>query len=278
MNHNNDADTRPSGKALFPLGVFFLFYLLTFIFAGDLSKMPVSVAFLVASAVAVAASKGRNVMQRVEIFCRGSADDTILLMVVIFILAGAFSGTARSMGAVDATVRMILSLLPAKAVTASVFVAACFISLSMGTSCGTIAALTPVAVGLSTQTGLDVYMLLGVVVSGSMFGDNLSYISDTTIVATRTQNVEMRDKFRANFRLVMPVAVIVLAIYVFQGVMDSHRMTTEAYRIEWLKVLPYMAVLITALCGVNVITVLGIGIVLPGWRRTVFPFGNGVRR
>ncbi|MDR1115173.1 MAG: Na+/H+ antiporter NhaC family protein [Tannerella sp.] len=264
MNYNSDADTRPSGKALFPLGVFFLLYLLTFVFTGDLSKMPVSVAFLAASAVAVAASKGRNIMQRVEIFCRGSANDTILLMVVIFILAGAFSGTARAMGAVDATVQMILCLLPAKVVTASVFVAACFISLSMGTSCGTIAALTPVAVGLSTQTGLDVYMLLGVVAGGSMFGDNLSYISDTTIVATRTQDVEMKDKFRANFRLVVPVAVIVLAIYVFQGVTDLHRVTTETYRIEWLKVLPYMIVLITALCGVNVITVLSIGIVSSG--------------
>ncbi|MDR1525828.1 MAG: Na+/H+ antiporter NhaC family protein [Tannerella sp.] len=264
MNHNNDSGPRPSGKALFPLGVFFLLYLLTFVFTGDLSKMPVSVAFLVASAVAVGSSRGGNVMQRVEIFCRGSANNTILLMVVIFILAGAFSGTARAMGAVDATVNLILYLLPAKIVVASLFIAACFISISMGTSCGTIAALTPVAAGISVQTGLSLPLVVGVIVGGSMFGDNLSYISDTTIVATRTQNVEMKDKFRVNFRLVMPVAVLVLAVYTVQGVMDSHRMQTGINSIEWVKALPYLVVLVTALCGVNVITVLSAGIVLSG--------------
>jgi Na+/H+ antiporter NhaC len=264
MNHNNDTGPRPSGKALLPLVVFFLLYLLTFILTGDLSKMPVSVAFLTASAVAVFAAKGRNVMQRIETFCRGSANSTILLMVVIFILAGAFSGTARSMGAVDATVNMILHLLPAKMVAASIFIAACFISISMGTSCGTIAALTPVAAGISAQTGLSLPMLLGVIVGGAMFGDNLSYISDTTIVATRTQNVEMKDKFRMNFKLVMPVAILILGIYIIQGVTNPQRMQTEIIHIEWMKALPYLIVLITALCGVNVITVLSTGIVLSG--------------
>lgn len=203
-------------------------------------------------------------MQRIEIFCRGAANNTILLMVVIFILAGAFSGTARAMGAVDATVNMILYLLPEKIVTASIFIAACFISFSMGTSCGTIAALTPIAVGISTQTGLSLPMMVGVIVGGSMFGDNLSFISDTTIVATRTQGVEMKDKFKANLRLVLPVAILVLIFYIVQGFIDAHRMQTNQATIEWLKVLPYLVVLITALCGVNVITVLSIGIVFSG--------------
>ncbi len=264
MNHDHDTGPRPSGNALLPLGVFFLLYILAFIFTGDLSKMPVSVAFLTASAVAILSSRGRNIMQRIEIFCRGAANNTILLMVVIFILAGAFSGTARAMGAVDATVNMILYLLPSKVVIASIFTAACFISMSMGTSCGTIAALTPIAVGISVQTGLSLPMLVGVVVGGSMFGDNLSFISDTTIVATRTQHVEMKDKFRANFKLVTPVALAVLTIYIIRGFLDSHQMQTEINGIEWPKVLPYLTVLIMALCGINVITVLSTGIVLSG--------------
>jgi Na+/H+ antiporter NhaC len=147
---------------------------------------------------------------------------------------------------------------------ASIFLAACFISISMGTSCGTIAALTPIAVGISTQTGLSLPMLVGVVVGGSMFGDNLSFISDTTIVATRTQQVEMKDKFKTNFRLVMPVASLVLIIYAILGFMDSHQMVMEAKNIEWIKVIPYLVVLITALCGMNVITVLSTGIILSG--------------
>jgi Na+/H+ antiporter NhaC len=264
MNYNNDFSPRPSGKALLPLGIFFLLYFLTFIFTGDLSHMPVSVAFLTASAVAVLSSKGRSSMQRIEIFCRGSANHTIMLMIVIFILAGAFSGAARAMGAVDATVNMILYLLPEKIVIASIFIAACFISLSMGTSCGTIAALAPIAVGISLRTDLSLPMLAGVIVGGSMFGDNLSFISDTTIVATRTQHVEMKDKFKANFKLVMPVAILVLAFYIISGFIESHRMITETRPVEWLKVLPYLVVLITALCGVNVITVLSAGIALSG--------------
>ena len=269
-NNNNNIDSnkgelpRPSGKALFPLGVFFLLYIVTFIFTGDLSMMPVSVAFLTASAIAVLLTRRKSIMQRIEIFCGGMANSTIMLMIVIFMLAGAFSATARAMGAVDATVNMILYLLPANIVMASIFITACFISMSMGTSCGTIAALAPIAVGISAQTGLDLPMLIGIIVGGSMFGDNLSFISDTTIVATRTQNIEMKDKFKANFKLVMPVAIIVLMIYVFFGFTESHKMQIETGSIEWLKVLPYLVVLITALCGVNVIIVLVLGIVLSG--------------
>ena len=264
IDYNEELSPRPSGRALMPLGVFFLLYLLTFVITGDLSKMPVSVAFLTASAFAILSFGGRSIARRVEIFCHGMANSTIMLMVVIFILAGAFSATARAMGAVDATVNMILHLLPANIVLASLFITSCFISMSMGTSCGTIAALTPIAVGISAQTGLGLPMLIGIIVGGSMFGDNLSFISDTTIVATRTQNIEMKDKFKANFRLVLPVAIIILAIYIVLGYVDSHKMLVETGNIEWLKVLPYLVVLITALCGVNVITVLSIGIVLSG--------------
>ena len=264
IDYNEESIAPSNGKALFPLGIFFLLYIVTFVITGDLSKMPVSVAFLTASTFAVLSLGGRSIARRVETFCRGMANDTIMLMVVIFVLAGAFSATARSMGAVDATVNMILHLLPANIVLASIFITACFISMSMGTSCGTIAALAPIAVGISSQTGLDLPMLIGIIVGGSMFGDNLSFISDTTIVSTRTQNIEMKDKFKANFRLVMPVAVIVLIIYITLGVIDLHQMQAENGDIEWFKVIPYLVVLTTALCGVNVITVLSTGIVLSG--------------
>ncbi|MDR3244910.1 MAG: Na+/H+ antiporter NhaC family protein [Prevotellaceae bacterium] len=258
---------KPDWKALLPLGVFFLLYILTFIFTGSLQQMPISVAFLIASAVAILFSKGGKISKHIDIFCRGCANDTILLMIVIFILAGAFAGTAKAMGAVDATVNMALYLLPETAIMASIFVAACFISMSMGTSCGTIAALAPIAAGISSQTGLSVPIMVGIVVGGAMFGDNLSYISDTTIVATRTQNCRMKDKFKANFRLVFPAAMFVLAIYIFQGlnINDINGGVKSAPDMaEWIKVIPYIVVLLTALAGVNVVAVLSVGIVLSG--------------
>lgn len=265
MNRDTGISHHPNGWALIPLGVFFLLYILTFIFTGDLSKMPISVAFLSASAVAIFLSKGGRLIERVDRFCRGAANETIMLMVVIFILAGAFAGTAKAMGAVDATVDMMLFILPEQTMMASIFIAACFISMAMGTSCGTIAALAPIAVGISSQTGMALPAMLGVVVGGAMFGDNLSFISDTTIVATRTQNCEMQDKFKVNIRIVFPVVITVLLIYIYQGLeMTSGTTTVAASDVEWLKVIPYLAVLIAALAGVNVIAVLGIGIVLSG--------------
>jgi Na+/H+ antiporter NhaC len=263
---NTERETHsPDWKALMPLGVFFLMYILTFIFTGDLQKMPVSVAFLTASAVAVLFSKGGKLNRHIEIFCRGCANDTILFMIVIFILAGAFAGTARAMGAVDAVVDMTLYLLPETAVMASIFVAACFISMAMGTSCGTIAALAPIAAGISSQTGIGLPVMLGIVVGGAMFGDNLSFISDTTVVATRTQGCRMKDKFKANFRLVLPAAVIVLAVYIFQGLNTAGgEAGNSPHTVEWIKVIPYLVVLATALAGVNVIAVLSVGIILSG--------------
>lgn len=252
------------GWSLIPLGVFFLLYMLTFIFTGDLYKMPVSVAFMVASITAILYSKGGKLTNRITQFCRGAANETIMLMVVIFILAGAFAGTAKAMGAVDATVNMMLYLLPEQTILASVFIAACFISMSMGTSTGTVAALAPIAVGISSQTGIDMASILGIVVGGSMFGDNLSFISDTTIVATRTQGCNMQDKFKVNIRIVFPVVLLVLGIYIYQG-FELTSTTTIAYdQVEWLKVLPYVVVLISALAGMNVIAVLSLGILLSG--------------
>ncbi|GHU94992.1 sodium:proton antiporter [Bacteroidia bacterium] len=243
------------------MGVFFLLYILTFIFTGNLSKMPVVVAFLAASMVALLLCKG-NINTRVNVFCRGASNDTLLLMVVIFILAGAFAGSANAMGAVDATVNAILYLLPKNMIPASLFVAACLVSMAMGTSCGTIAALAPIAVGIAPQAGISIPAVVGIVVGGSMFGDNLSYISDTTIVVTRTQGVRMKDKFLTNIRIVIPAAVIAILIYVVQGYELTESIVPAS--ISWIKILPYAVVLITALAGVNVMVVLAGGTLLAG--------------
>ena len=247
-----------------PLAVFFLLYVLTFIFTGDLYQMPVSVAFMAASMAAVLYSKGGSLTNRITQFCRGAANETIMLMIVIFILAGAFAGTAKAMGAVDATVNMMLYLLPQQTILASVFIAACFISMAMGTSTGTIAALAPIAVGVSSQAGIDLPLMLGIVIGGAMFGDNLSYISDTTIVATRTQGCQMKDKFKVNIRIVFPVIIFVLAIYIYQGFELTTNSSVSLQDVEWLKVLPYLIVLIAALAGMNVMVVLALGVVLSG--------------
>ncbi|MFV0522078.1 MAG: Na+/H+ antiporter NhaC family protein [Mangrovibacterium sp.] len=250
--------------ALMPLAIFFLLYALTFIFTGDIYRMPVSIAFMAASVVAILNSKEKKVSKRISRFCKGAANETIMLMVVIFILAGAFAGTTKAMGAVDATVNMMLHLLPESTILASIFIAACFISMSMGTSTGTIAALAPIAIGLSSQLGVGLPLMLGIVIGGAMFGDNLSFISDTTIVATRTQGCNMQDKFKVNIRIVLPVVVLVVAWYIYLGMELPHSANIDTTPIAWIKVLPYLAVLVAALCGMNVISVLALGIVLSG--------------
>ena len=256
-----ESDSRPNGWALLPLALFLLLYVLTFVFTGNPGRMPVTVAFLLASSAALFLSKG-TISQRIGVFCRGAANETILLMVVIFILAGAFAGSAGAMGAVDATVNLTLRLLPGSMIPAGIFIAACFISMSMGTSCGTIAALTPVAAGIAPQIGMSLPAMVGIVVGGAMFGDNLSFISDTTIVATRTQGVKMKDKFRVNVRIVLPVAILITLFYVYQGVGLSGDM--DVGDISWIRIIPYLAVLILALAGVNVMLALSAGIVLAG--------------
>lgn len=252
----------PNAWALIPLVVFLLTYLVVSILVGDFYKMPITVAFVIASVVAIALSKGGKLAYRIEQFCRGAANSNIMLMVLIFILAGAFAQTAKSMGAVDATVNLAMSVLPGNLLAAGIFLAACFISISVGTSVGTIVALAPVAVGIAAKTGMPDALMLGVVVSGAMFGDNLSFISDTTIVATRTQGCDMQDKFKVNIRIALPIAIITGIIYIWQGFGMSGTYTTGP--IEWVKVLPYLVVLVTAICGIHVMLVLMIGIVLSG--------------
>ncbi len=252
----------PNPLALIPLGVFLLAYVAVSLAAGDFYKMPITVAFVIASIVAVALSRGGSLHRRIELFCKGPANPNIMLMILIFILAGAFAQTAKAMGAVDATVNLTLSILPGNILAAGVFLAACLISVSVGTSVGTIVALTPVAAGLSAQTGLGLPFMAAVVVSGAMFGDNLSFISDTTIVATRTQGCNMDDKFKTNFAIVFPLAMLTLILYILLG--SSSHPTLALEPVAWIKVLPYAAVLAAAIMGVNVMLVLLGGTVLCG--------------
>ena len=219
--------------ALSPLVVFILFYLVTSIVAGDFYKIPITVAFMVSSAYAVIIAGGLPLMQRINIYSRGAATEQMMLMIWIFILAGAFAHSAKVMGSIGATVDLTLSLLPPQMLLAGLFLAACFISLSIGTSVGTIAALVPIAAGVASETNTDVAMMTAIIVGGSFFGDNLSFISDTTIMATQTQGCRLSDKFRVNFFIVMPA-------------------------------LPYLVVLVTAILGMNVMAVLTLGLIMTG--------------
>ncbi|MBR6203037.1 MAG: Na+/H+ antiporter NhaC family protein [Bacteroidaceae bacterium] len=248
-------------KALSPLIVFLILYLATSIIAQDFYKVPIAVAFLVSSVYALLTVKG-TMDERIKVFARGAGNTTMVLMLAIFILAGAFAASAKTMGAVDATVHLALKYLPEQFILPGVFLAACFISLSIGTSCGTIAALTPLAVGIAMQSNISIPLMVGLVVGGTYFGDNLSFISDTTIVATQTQGCSMKDKFRVNIRIVAPVAAIMLIVYYFLG---SHVSTpADIGDVNFWLVLPYLAVIILAICGINVLLVLAIGIVLTG--------------
>ncbi len=259
----NNNKHRISGlKALSPLIVFLCLYLVTSIIVGDFYKIPIVVAFLVSSAYAVIITKGIKFEKRLELFSEGASNKNILLMIWIFILAGGFAQCAKQMGAIDATVNLALAILPSHLLLAGLFLATCFISLSIGTSVGTIVALTPVAIGLAQKTGIDLGLIIGVVVGGSFFGDNLSFISDTTIAATKIQECDMRDKFKVNSMIVMPMAVIIFIIYIVQGL--NIQTMPQVQTVEWIKVIPYIVVLATAIAGMNVIIVLTIGITLSG--------------
>ncbi|MDO5570305.1 MAG: Na+/H+ antiporter NhaC family protein [Bacteroidales bacterium] len=247
---------KANGWALIPLGVFLVVYLLTSIIVGDFYKVPITVAFVISSIVSIIISKG-TLNERIEHFSKGAANPNIMLMVWIFILAGAFAQTAKSMGAVDATVNLALNILPDNLLIAGIFISACFISLSVGTSVGTIVALVPVAMGIAEKASLELPFMMAVVIGGAFFGDNLSFISDTTIAATKTQGCEMKDKFRVNSMIVLPVALIMCIIYIYIGlgvnVANSH------IEVEWIKVIPYILVLGTAIAGMNVMLVLLLG-------------------
>ena len=253
---------QPSLWALSPLLVFLCLYLVVSLLVNDFYKVPITVAFLVSSVYAVCITKGLSLNDRILQFSLGAANKNVMLMIWIFILAGAFAQSAKDIGAIDATVNMALELLPGNLLLAGFFLAACFISLSIGTSVGTIVALVPVIAGIAEKTGMDMAFMTAIVVGGAFFGDNLSFISDTTIAATRTQGCQMKDKFRVNFRLVLPAAVCVLGYYVYRGF--GMNVSQEAYTIEWVKVLPYLVVLVTAFLGMNVSAVLILGIVATG--------------
>lgn len=249
--------------ALSPLLVFVVFYLVTSIIAGDFYKIPITVAFMVSSIFAVAIGGNAPLKQRIETFSRGAGTGNMMLMLWIFILAGAFANSAKMMGSIDATVNLTLNLLPSNMLLAGLFIAACFISLSIGTSVGTIVALTPIAAGVAESTGTPIALMTAVVVGGSFFGDNLSFISDTTIVSTTTQGCKLSDKFRVNSFLVMPVAIIIFIVYLIMG--RELNSPTDIAPVSYIKVIPYIVVLITACFGMNVMAVLTLGICLTGF-------------
>lgn len=248
--------------SLSPLFVFLAVYLLVSIIVGDFYKVPISVAFLIASIYGIATMRGISLRERLNVYSTGAGHSDVMLMVWIFILAGAFASSAKAMGAIDATVQLTLQLLPDNFLLSGIFLAACFISLSIGTSVGTVVALTPIAAGVAAAAGVSLPMTVGIVVGGAFFGDNLSFISDTTIMATRTQGCRMSDKFRVNAQFVIPAAALVLLAYVLIGAQVHIPQSVSS--IDVMKVLPYVVVLVTAIAGLDVMIVLVIGLLLSG--------------
>lgn len=226
------------------------------------TSLSLTVAFMISSIYAVAISGGMPIKKRIDTYSRGAGANNLMLMLWIYVLAGAFAASAKAMGAVDATVNLALSLLPANMILPGLFLAACFISLSIGTSVGTIVALVPIATGLAHSVDANLALTVAIIVGGAYFGDNLSFISDTTVVATQTQGCQMSDKFRVNALIVVPAAIIILAIYGFLGA--GTKAPTHIGEVEYLKVLPYIVVLVTAICGMNVMAVLTLGTILCG--------------
>lgn len=248
--------------ALIPLLVFLILYLGVSLLLGDFYKVPISVAFVLASMVAVGMIRGKSMNDRIAVFSQGAAHPNVLTMIWIFVLAGAFARSAEAIGAIDAMVALTLRLLPGNLLFAGIFLAACFVSLSVGTSVGTIVALMPVAVGLAESTSVDVAYMSAIVVGGAFFGDNLSFISDTTIAATRSQGCELRDKFKVNFYMALPAALLVLLYYVVAG--WNLEVVAGAASVDWVKIIPYLVVLVTAIAGMNVMIVLTLGLFASG--------------
>ena len=247
--------------ALSPIVVLLVVYLAMSLASGDFYRISISVAFVAAAVYAVAMLRNisHSLQERVAIFSEGASDKNIMYMIWIFVLAGIFAATAKAMGAVDATVHFTMQLVPTEFLPAGIFVAACFVSLSIGTSVGTIVALTPVVTGLAAQMGADTAQMVAIVVGGAFFGDNLSFISDTTIAATMTQGCKMKDKFRTNLLIVLPAAMLSLGLYLFLG-LSGEGGIEAASAAEWYKTLPYLLVLVSAIAGVNVLVVLVLGI------------------
>lgn len=252
---------RGNGAALLPIGVFLVIFLGSGIITGDFYAMPAIVAFLIALMIAFLQNRGLSFEEKISVISKGVGDENIITMSLIFLSAGAFSGAVTAAGGVESTVNLGLSILPAKVAVVGLFVIGCFISVSMGTSMGTIAALAPIAVGISEKTGFSLAVCIGAVVCGAMFGDNLSMISDTTIAAVKTQGCQMKDKFRENFFIVLPAALITIVIFFFITRNGDFKLTGELSYNIW-RVLPYVLVLVGALIGINVFLVLISGTVI----------------
>ena len=269
-------NTRRGLLALSPIIVLLTIYLVGSIITGDFYKIPITTAFIVASVYAVAITRGASLDERIEQFSKGSANSRIMYMIWIFIFAGAFAALAKAMGAVDATVQLTLNLIPSNYLPAGIFLAACFISLSIGTSVGTIVALTPVVTALAAQMNCDAAWLVAIVVGGSFFGDNLSFISDTTIAATQTQGCSMRSKFQTNIRLVIPAAMATLLLYAFSGNGIEDIESTPITIDTVLKCIPYLTVIVCSLIGMNVLVVLITGIVISAVMGIIFGTIDGI--
>jgi len=243
--------------AISPLAVFLLVYLVSSLVAGDFYKVPVSAAFLFAGVYGVAVMKG-PLKERLAAFSRGAGHPNVMLMIWIFLLSGAFAQTARQIGAVDATVSLMLEAVPARWLLSGLFVTSCFISMAMGTSVGTIVALVPIGAGIAAQCDIPEAYMAAVIVGGSFFGDNLSFISDTTIASTRAAGCEMRDKFRANLRIVLPAFLAVTVLYIIRG---GELVEVPVQPVsQWYRALPYLLIIVLALLGLNVTVVLSAGL------------------
>ena len=258
------ANRGPRLRALIPFGVFLVFYMGLSIVSGDFYRVPMTVAFLVASASALVLNHKASLKSKIDLFAHGMGDINIMTMCLIFVLAGAFAETARRMGAVDSTIQIALSFIPPHLMLCGLFMVACFISLAIGTSVGTIVALTPIALGVTQTLGISGGLCLGAVVGGAMFGDNLSMISDTTIAATRTQECDMRDKFTANLHVAAPAAIVTVILYIILShtgePMAGRHLTLKMF----LDVIPYLCILVLALTGLNVMALLMLGTLLAG--------------
>lgn len=282
----NGISTRKGLFALSPIAVLLVVYLAGSIVACSFYSIPIAVAFLVASVYAVAISRGKALQERIDDFSHGAANSRIMYMIWIFVFAGAFASVARATGAVDSTVALTLNLVPVKFLPAGIFVAACFVSMSVGTSVGTIVALAPIVTALAAPMGCNVAWLVAIVVGGAFFGDNLSFISDTTIAATQTQGCSMRSKFRTNLKLVMPATIVTLLLYTFSvgGAADMEIPSVTFHDV--VRCLPYLVVIAAALFGINVLTVLVVGVLVAsiiglaygtlGWVDVFTEMGNGI--
>ena len=261
MEKNTSVETENRGRAvaLLPIGIFLVMFIGSGIITRDFYAMPTIVAFLIALAVAFFQNPSLNFNEKIKVCAKGIGDDNVIIMCLIFLAAGGFSGAVTAAGGATSAVYLGLSLIPPKFAVVGVFLIGCFISISMGTSVGTIVALSPIAVGISQATGFSLPLCLGAVVSGAMFGDNLSMISDTTISAVRTQGCQMSDKFKMNFKIVLPAAIVAAVIFFITTMHGSTQVELGEYNI--LQVIPYLIVLVGAIIGFNVFVVLIVGTV-----------------